>query len=408
MTSSSRNIEIRLNSYLYRLLWLLWMLGLHYFYLYYFFFMNLKRFAYKNITADRTCFFLVSFFLFQLLSTFLSINSLYFSYDRLAAILHNEIVYLFIPIGYLAYESKSMNSIIRKSTPFVLVSFSMIIIISSVFSHYLHSGISYSNLLSEIIPEFPRTVLTKIGWYEGEAQVRNLSFAIFPNATALLLLILYAISYEKLLERPVLYRVIISGLVIAGIIFTGSRIVSLFAILNLSLLFLTRPGSFKAILVVGLLFLIPFAGSLLQQLNEVYLARSASNSARYFIQSFSLKLMYETSPIFGLGIKPRVDELFQGHFPVGSHSTYIGYYVKNGLLGGSLILFFFLSLFLKSLRVVVQERLNRHKFILNILFIEILIILFFEDIDAYELNALLFGFLIAYVKGTFSGKASAG
>lgn len=406
MTSSARNIEMRLNSYLYRLLWLLWILGLHYIYLYYFFFMNLKQFASKNITADRTCFFLVSFFLFQLLSTFLSINSTYFSYERFAAILHNEIVYLFILIGYLSFESRSMNSVIRKSTPFVLVSFSMIIIISSIFSSYLHSGISFSNLLSEIVPGFPKTVLTKIGWYEGEAQVRNLSFTIFPNATALLLMILYAISCEKLLERSVVYRIIISGLVIAAIVFTGSRIVSLLAILNLSLLFLMRPNSFKAILVVGFLCLIPFAGSLLQQLNEVYLARSASNSARYFIQAFSLNLMYETSPIFGLGIKPRVDELFHGYFPVGSHSTYIGYYVKNGLLGGTLILFFFLSLFLKSLQVLVREKLNRHKFILNILFIEILIILFFEDIDAYELNALLFGFLIAYVKGTFSGKAS--
>ncbi|MFD2512314.1 O-antigen ligase family protein [Pontibacter locisalis] len=389
---------------LYKFYWIWWIVGLHYFSLYFLFFKNLKKVFLKKASEDGYFTVLILFFFFQLFSSLLSTISDYYSLNRFIAILHNEVVFLFIIVGYVMYEDKQTKQIIKDNTLSLLFWVSTIVAVTGLASYFLDKDLYYNNLISKFISSYPQTVFTKTGWYEGEKQVRNMAFTIYPNSTAILLMLLYAIAFEDLVKRNFIVRFIIAALVLIGVVFTGSRIVTLFALVNIVFLFFKNPLTFKAVAVASIIIIIPLAQLFIDQLNEIYSARSSSNDTRYYIQSFSWYLMLKEAPIIGLGLKPRLNELFGGEYPVGSHSTYIGYYVKNGLVGGSFIFLFFIKLFFNSLLTVVKENFNYVKLVLNILFIEILIILFFEDIDAYEMNGLLFGFLIAYVKSA-SGKS---
>ncbi|TPE42985.1 O-antigen ligase family protein [Pontibacter mangrovi] len=397
-------MRTQVDKLLYKFYWIWWILGLHYISLYYLFFKNLKKVLLKKVSEDAYFLVLIIFFFFQLLSSLFSTISDYYSLNRLIAILHNEVVFLFIIVGYVIYEDKKTKQIIKSNTLPLLFWVSTVVAVTGLASYFLNKDLYFDNFISKFVSSYPQTVFTKTGWYEGEKQVRNMAFTIYPNSTAIMLMLLYAIAYEDLVKRNFIVRFIITALILLGVVFTGSRIVTLFALVNIVFLFFKKPLSFKAVVVASVIIIIPLAQYFIDQLNEIYSARSSSNDTRYYIQSFSWNLMLKEAPIIGLGLKPRLNELFGGEYPVGSHSTYIGYYVKNGLIGGSFIFLFFLKLFSTSVLTVLKENFSYIKLVLNILFIEILIILFFEDIDAYEMNGLLFGFFIANVKST-SGKS---
>ena len=65
------------------------------------------------------------------------------------------------------------------------------------------------------------------------------------------------------------------------------------------------------------------------------LARAGSNLCRLTIYESSIKLTIERSPVIGMGIKDMLSTL---PYPYGSHSSYIGYFYKAGILGGIIYL----------------------------------------------------------------------
>lgn len=71
------------------------------------------------------------------------------------------------------------------------------------------------------------------------------------------------------------------------------------------------------------------------KLSDMLLARAGSNSTRLAINESSIKLMLERSPVIGMGIKDMLSTL---SYPYGSHSSYIGYFYKAGVLGGIIYL----------------------------------------------------------------------
>lgn len=71
------------------------------------------------------------------------------------------------------------------------------------------------------------------------------------------------------------------------------------------------------------------------KLSDMLLARAGSNSSRLTIYESSIKLVLERSPVIGMGIKDMLSTL---PYPYGSHSSYIGYFYKAGILGGIIYL----------------------------------------------------------------------
>jgi len=138
---------------------------------------------------------------------------------------------------------------------------------------------------------------------------------------------------------------------------TGSRMATLIAIILTVVQYVNSKNKLLILMGIFLLFLPPsyFA------IKELIAMREDSNVVRRKLYIDSIELMTQTNLLFGTGIKPRLPDIANGKLPVGSHSTIIGYIVKNGIFGLILILSFmhhyldlhyiqYIILFLKSLR----------------------------------------------------------
>src|SRR5690606_28264897 len=115
----------------------------------------------------------------------------YFTYDRFIAILHNEVVYVFIIIGYTIYDQEEIRLLIKNNSLYLLFCVTSIIVISSLISVNIERELYFDNIATKIFNGFPQTIFTKTGWYDDESQVRNMAFTLYPNSTAILLLLLY-------------------------------------------------------------------------------------------------------------------------------------------------------------------------------------------------------------------------
>lgn len=106
--------------------------------------------------------------------------------------------------------------------------------------------------------------------------------------------------------------------------------------------------------------------------------------------------MIDTSPWIGLGMKPKLEYVTHNVYPIGSHSTIIGYFVKCGLLGGSIFLLGYLTCFVKYFKNLInaffhKAKLNHERFVINSYFLIILMATFMEDLDVIETIPFFFG-----------------
>jgi hypothetical protein len=127
--------------------------------------------------------------------------------------------------------------------------------------------------------------------------------------------------------------------------------------------------------------------------------RKDSNETRIELYKASMEYSLDHNAIFGLGLKPKVAEIADGELPIGSHSTLLGYFIKNGLLGGLVASFFYLYFLITAagritLLILTKRNYTTQKLVLNLGVIFTLGTLLFDDLDAFELIPFYFGFLI--------------
>lgn len=234
--------------------------------------------------------------------------------------------------------------------------------------------------------------LSRVGFIGGITMPRVSLFAPYVNGTAILSFLTYSIYLHKTGE-PALSKLIIGFLSLSIALFAGSRIV-VFSISILIFLSLIR-GRLSLILIFILLPVILYLFLEINFLAAVQSARSGSSETRMWIYQVGLNLMFEINLLTGLGIKPYIDLI--PDYPVGSHSTFIGYVIKHGLF--SLL---FLSAWLFFVVKVTADKISAFIFaqvgsLPAIATMPVALLVFmFEDVDAYELNALLFGFLLYF------------
>ncbi|KAA0958722.1 O-antigen ligase family protein [Planococcus sp. ANT_H30] len=109
------------------------------------------------------------------------------------------------------------------------------------------------------------------------------------------------------------------------------------------------------------------------QVEELLTAREGSNDSRTIILAESIDLTMQDSPITGMGIK---DNSSTG-YPLGSHSTFIGFFYKTGTLGLMLGTWLFVFINLKIL--LLKSTLDRK--ILSVFIFMMPLIFIVEDID---------------------------
>lgn len=367
-------------------------------YLYFMLLRDIKFFFKKENIKNKIVVYLSIFLFLQLLSTLMSIFGNYNNNStRYVAIYHNYFVFLFFIFGtfWLKFSSKNIEKEFMEA---VVIMFYIIIIFSSlsfIYSLYTFSTVHYEGLLSIITGisnNYTQVNINSSGYLEDSIFPRTRLFATYSNTSAI---VIYIVSICFLIENKKTNKHIflLSLFSIFAAFSTGSRIVTVVLLLWLILYILDTRRKVMSLLMFFILTILFFHEEVFELLKYINDLRSDSSNTRLSLYITSIRIMLHENILFGIGLKPKVDIIKD--LPIGSHSALIGYFVKNGILGGFFFLIgylyvvykFFFSLFLKRYK-------KKDYYVFSVFFLSIIYL--FEDLDSYEFTAFLSGILIFY------------
>lgn len=383
-------------SFLFRFSPYFWLSGLYILDIFLIYILSISKIS-RNLFKDKFLLFYFVFFALQILS--LALAPIFHDYatpKRVLAISHNIFVYSFLFAGYNL--ASRYDRYLHNALPVFLKYFVFLVIIGFVISFITKYPIRYEGLLGFLgSNKYTVVSFNRMGWTWLGTSPRSEVFGIYSNATAILLFLTYILCgiYTKL--KPLM-----SIIVLICFFTLGSRTLIILSTIAVVIYhFRSRWMYIILILSIPLIFYFLYAF-----IPFLYNIRLGSNESRMFIYLTSLRLMFEINPVLGLGLKPVILEF--SVYPLGSHSTLIGYYVKCGLLGGTLVLFgylysihkatmYYMNVFVKSI-----FKFEHNQFFCISSFMLILIISLIEDFDAYEPIMLFSGMIIFYFKQSIS------
>lgn len=373
-----------------------WISGLYIVNIYCLYLLSLVSFK-KVILKDKLIIALIALLLVQILSLIIGpIFHDYYTISRSFAMIHNIVVYSFIFAGYNL--AKQANQKFKEAFPKFLKSFILLVLVSFLISTYLNHSISYNGILSFISENKYTTVsFNRMGWTWLGNSPRSAVFGTYTNSTSLLLFLTYILSafYTRISKRT-------SFLVLICLFTIGSRSMLFFGVIVVLIYHVQSRHLYLLAVFLTPLFILAII-SLLPVLSAM---RQGSNDMRMAIYSESIKLLLNTNFILGLGIKPVLPGIMSFPYPVGSHSTLLGYFIKNGILGGILVLTLYLNAFFFSIKyyinifIVSVYKYNHLDFFIVTSFLCLLLISLSEDLDGYEPIMLFVGILLYHFKKT--------
>lgn len=377
---------------------LLWLTGLVIPFYYLLFALNLPK-VIRHLKNPVVLLFIL-FVICQIISTLLAISSDFFTMERFFGIVHNISASCFFLLGFLLPFYKAYRRVLFTAAKYVFLFVALGCVAVFVYSFLTKTYVAYPGVMALI--SGARNDLTMVsfnqeGWLLGIPFPRSRIMGTFPNSTSILLILVYTIF---VVQRKPKYakKLFFALLFFAAIITTGSRGGSLVAIMIVATQFVRHKLFLYSILIASPLVFLAF-GALGTQLFE---SRAASNDTRLELYMASLELAWRTNFLFGLGLKPFVDTIASGELPVGSHSTLIGYFIKNGVVGGLLALFFYVKLVTKAVQMIVTTFLNKRgpdgvRLELSMGVLAVITVSFFDDLDAYELLPFYFGIMVNFL-----------
>lgn len=391
---------LRVDQFILKYQFIFWALGLYVLSFYFVFALSTKRIVRHFQKKDIFFGFLVLFFLLQFFSSLISPLGSYYSFSRFLVIFHNILVFGGLIIGYVSFGSESMGQFIMKKGKswFYL----MAILCVSVFIYFFvfKSVIQYPGIITVVTGienSFTIVEFNAIGNFFGLPFPRSQILGLFSNTTSILLFIFYAIFLLNNENNYSGMKMFFSAaLLLIAVITTGSRIAIVLATLFIPFSFVKSTKELVIITLSGLaLFFVVYQ---LDIVNVILESRGSSNNLRFKLYEVSVQMFLQDNPFTGLGLKPR-PEIFYGEFPVGSHSTMLGYFVKSGILAGACYLIFHLYLFVNlgvNFIKGLQGRLKDFaKFKFQIIVNFVFILFLFDDMDSYEPIGFYTGYLIA-------------
>ena len=167
-------------------------------------------------------------------------------------------------------------------------------------------------------------------------------------------------------------------------------------------------SSLRRLLAGGLVLCALVAAPNIKAASQALEYRSYSSESRFENYLYAADRTYRQSPLFGLGIKPREEG---NHIAVGSHSTFVSFFTKGGIVVLTLAVVFFLLYPAFTWLAVITGRSppsGTSKAELRILLnlqIAIWVWLFFEDIDAPATAAALIFMSRAFIEQGVSGRS---
>lgn len=377
----------------------LWLSGLvipaFYFYLLLSFKNCVKFFAKKGWNIFIILFFIYLFV--QIISFAISPFNDFFSPSRFIAAFRNAMCAIFIFYGY--YFCARNEFTIEKFIKNLFLIVSILSIVSFLVSFLLQRELGYPGVLAIIsgVENLQTTVnFTHNGFILNFTVPRARVFGLYPNTTAILLLIIYSIFFFKVGRKSFFH----DALLVLSVLSTGARLPLFIAFLLIIMSYVQSWKSFSLLLIIAVLN-ITNIGDLLSRVAD---SRAGSNNSRSTLYLKSIELTNRTNPIFGIGSKPKLAEVVGGTLPVGSHSALIGSYVKHGIVAFAIIFFLFFYIFFVSFLNTILGLSKyfrgyglKKNFLFSLWCLPLISIAFLsEDFDAYELIPFFFGILLFF------------
>jgi hypothetical protein len=354
---------------------------------------NIKKIYFpKN---SKFLLFMIFVIIIQLFSTFISIYSDYNGNGiRYIAIYHNYLSNVFLIIGtFLFYKNIDLRLKFEKFVKFLYFFIIFCSLISFFISFTLSIPIRYKGiiaLLTHVDNSYTMVNLTYMGYILNLSIPRISLLGIYPNTSAIIIFII-AVLYLSLYREKLKFKVLNIIIICLILIMTGSRIATImFCIWAFIYMHKFRNTLLLNILIIFMLCLLNYDFFYLF-FKELYDSRIDSSNTRLYIYESSIKFMLNNNVLLGIGYKPKF-----GDFPMGSHSSFIGFFFKHGLIGLIIISFVYFILIKNFFVSLLFYKKYFYKTYMKVGLFCLGIIFLFEDYDAYELIPFFTGILVYY------------
>ena len=351
-------------------------------------------------------YFLLLFIFIYVLSVLISVGSGYApSFNRLLATIYNLSFWLF---GFFIIQGVRSESIQNRHKLQKYLTWHLVIIfVGSVITLLAFSGtaVELRSVFGLVIDarNLPRLLadsltlkFAAVDWLGSDTEVRLSMMSPYAQALAgsmvLLLTLVFKDSNKRKLFSSNFLLVVIVIFVVAC---TRSRIGMLSVVLVTFFIFLSRMRSKKRmfflifLIMVGLTALTLGWESVYAKIYDLFWSRANSTSLRLESYLMSINFALQNNPYLGIGYKPRGVLAI----PLGSHSTWIGVFLRTGFIGLAFFAGFYFFYLISSIKKILFSNGAKDKIIASG-FISISAFFIFEDIDAPQYLALLFFVLV--------------
>ncbi len=251
-----------------------------------------------------------------------------------------------------------------------------------------------SSLTSTLLGDATNMYIYTTDWMFNKALLRFVGIFNYPAETALSMIFIiiftfYYYKYSKNMKKFVLVGILLFTVFIMSLsrITWIGIIISIFIINIMLKISQNRKDSLSKIIKINLfiILLVLIYFTKIDMMGNIYSSREGSNEARISIYVKALELGKENIAL-GTGMKHSNDI---GNIPIGSHSTYIGVFMKTGIVGFLILIAFLVSIFIRLLR---NKNINNDCIwnICGIFFISSLVWMVTEDVDAPNIASFFF------------------
>ncbi|TPV53844.1 hypothetical protein FJ444_20150 [Aestuariibacter sp. GS-14] len=258
------------------------------------------------------------------------------------------------------------------------------------FDSLLAKAINVNSMPQLIVDSTVLKVFTS-DWFDGGSSVRNAILSPYATATAAVSIMLFTIITLKSNVKSLEFT-IWALITLICVISTFSRLLVALYLLHLLVLYsseLKRSLKIYLIMIFATLCILTFP-MLLKAWSEINNLRSGSSAIRFLAYEATYEKAMAENPIFGLGVKDR------GVFfiPLGSHSTFLGAFLKTGIFGLLFLITYSVLIIFRFSLEFLRTEVNRCKVRLISILMVMTTFWIFEDIDAAQLLSVCYFFML--------------
>lgn len=312
--------------------------------------------------------------------------------DRLAAAINTTLLWPITAIYYAYYSSRKAldMDVVGRCCCFNLLVMSVFAVIT-VYLFYIR-GIGYYSIFGKTLYE--TTFLS------GRATTKFFGLNDYSNMNLFYLMLNTTLVLPYLRRKKLWMQLVMLGIATFEVFLINSRAGMILFTLSLAFSFLelfTSARYRKALFFLAIMLVLAAIIAIFPMLWQLFLDKiiygnTSSTGFRISILTESIREAWQKSPIWGMGIK----RYFAEGYPLGSHSTYVGFFYKTGFIGLVLGLFIFFKANFQVLRHIFSKARVR----LVAMFLLSFVVLFaIEDVDGTNWSSILYFSSLALCAG---------